>query len=536
MLDNKSPKSKENHTGNAASTVEASTRPRGIIANATWNSSFTIWTIVISFVLTPIMIKYLGVPDYGVLLLVWSVTGVMGTMNLGLGEGTLRYVARHYGERSIEGINRVFGATLSLFYSLCAVISVLIFLTAPALVHWLNIPPEQQELVSWLLIISALAVSLSIVQSLFGTIPSALQRYDISIKISMVGSVVRTCGYIALVVSGYGVLYIVIWDLIVSFLMLFVVMKVAHRLLPSLRMLPQFSFAGLFEIAEYSISSFLTFLFHKLHRESGKLLLARFFGPTPVVYLATPDNIAQRFHEVVASGVETTLPRFSSDQDTSSTEALFWNATWAGLSLSLILFVPFFVLIQDFLALWINLEFALHSALIGQLLALYLISQGAFAAPAAYFRGIGKPWFVTGVILLSLLITFFSSLIFIPAHGPVGAAYAYLAGSAAPFAGTVLGSVYAFGWLSFPRILRTILIPLLAGVLSAYAGYWIRDLFEDLSWFGLIGNGLAILVVSSVLVVGSDWLLGGSNTPSRILFQRLAGSRKVGFLFRGRRN
>ncbi len=48
----------------------------------------------------------MGPAQYGILLLVWSVTGILGVLQFGFGEATLRYVAYHYGEGNISGVNR----------------------------------------------------------------------------------------------------------------------------------------------------------------------------------------------------------------------------------------------------------------------------------------------------------------------------------------------------------------------------------------------------------------------------------------------
>ena len=101
----------------------AKLRPRGAITNAGWNAFSTLWNITISFLLAPLLIHYLGVAQYGILLLVWSVTGILGIMNFGLGEATLRYVAHYFGDGDLEGVNRVFGATLSFYVVVCAIVS-----------------------------------------------------------------------------------------------------------------------------------------------------------------------------------------------------------------------------------------------------------------------------------------------------------------------------------------------------------------------------------------------------------------------------
>jgi O-antigen/teichoic acid export membrane protein len=496
-------------------------RPKGLLTNALWSSGYVVSTMVLSFLVTPMLIHHLGKSLYGLLLLIWSVAGILGTMNLGLGEATLRYVARYADRQDMAGVNRVFGAVLSLFTVVCAIILVGMFVGAPLVAAWLNAPADQIEMVSWLLRLTALSITFSIIMSVFGAVPLALQRYDINSKITMGSNVVRSAGYIALAAGGMNLVSIVVWDLVVSLAVFCLIVKAAKDLLPGLKLLPAFSFNGLREVIGYSTFSFLTFFLHKWHRESGKLMLARFMGPVPVVYLATPDNLAQRFHEVIAGGIEAALPRFSAESQQETIERLYWSTTWTGLALSIVVFVPFVALVPNFLSLWISADFAAHSGLIGQLLAVYLISQGGFSAPAAYFRGTGRPWFVTCIILLSLLITVAAGVVLIPLHGPLGAAYAYLAGSIAPFIGMTAGSIYAFGARAIPKMLRTIGTTLvsaaIAGVLCLYAGKAVGEM----TWLSLVCFGAVSMIVTAALVFGADALLGGEQPTSVQLLRRL---------------
>jgi hypothetical protein len=82
-------------TGNTMKTPRV--RPRGAAINAGWNAFSTIWSIAISFIIAPVLIRNMGTAQYGILLLVWSVTGILGVLQFGFGEATFRYVAYHYG-------------------------------------------------------------------------------------------------------------------------------------------------------------------------------------------------------------------------------------------------------------------------------------------------------------------------------------------------------------------------------------------------------------------------------------------------------
>jgi len=228
--------------------------------------------------------------------------------------------------------------------------------------------------------------------------------------------------------------------------------------------------------------------------------------------------VAQRLHEVIAGGVEASLPRFSANRDIRTAESLFWSMTWVGLAFSLIFLIPFIILVGDFLRLWISLEFSEHSKAIGQLLGAYLISQGAFVAPAAYFRGIGKPWVVTLVIFGSLTITVISGLVMIPSFGAIGIGYAYFAGSAAPFLGVIAGSFYAFGRPAGIKLAKIVAAPLFSAIIAGGFGLYISRYVGAETWLKLIINGFLLAAITTVLVFVSDYLVfRAESTALRLL-------------------
>jgi O-antigen/teichoic acid export membrane protein len=251
-----------------------------------------------------------------------------------------------------------------------------------------------------------------------------------------------------------------------------------------------------------------------------------------VAFLGTPESIAQRIHMVVASGSEALIPRFSTDGSSKADEKLFWSAIWSALSLSAILLIPFCVLVPDFLRLWINADFARQSGMAGRLLGVYLVWQGAFAPVAAYFRGTGRPWFVTAVILLALVVTVLMGLSLIPKYGVEGAAYAYLAGSIAPLLGVIVGGLYAFGRSAIPALMNFVGLPVAAGAVTFVAGALLRRSFGELNWFDLIAQWVLLLSLGALLIIGGDWIVGGQAAPSRQLLERILNNRRFAALMK----
>jgi len=506
-------------------------RPKSAMTNAGWNAFFSIFNGVISFFLIPLLIHYLGIQQFGILLLMWSITGILGLANFGLGEATLRYIAYHYGDRDISGVNRVLGSTLSFLVVICAVLSVVVFAAAPIFVVLLKIPASEHRLVGWLLRFSALVFFLGTISRAIGTIPMALQRYDISSKINIGQGIVRSGGYILLVISKYGILHLVIWDVVTCLGTLCVQSVVARNLLPGVKLMPSFSFKGLREIVSYSISSLLTYIFLVIYRESGKLVLGTNLGPIPVAYLGTPDNVAQRIYAVIVSGSETLMPRFSANRDPKVAQSLFLNGTWISLGLSILFFVPLAVFMPDFLRLWINPEFARESAAVGQFLALSIILQGTFVTAATFFRGTGKPWIVTIVIAIAGVGTFLLSVILIPAYGVLGVGYAYFIGSIPWLVGLFYGWYFMFGSSSVIPLVRVVGLPLLlAGGAFAF-GTAFRGWFNEVNWFGLFGLGGLFAGSIGLILFGIDWVLGGES-PSKQLLERIYSVRQIDALSR----
>jgi O-antigen/teichoic acid export membrane protein len=238
------------------------------VTNASWNAFATLWSIVTSLAVAPVLIHNIGTTEYGILLLVWSFTAILGLLGFGFGEAMLRYVAHYFGEGSLEGVTRVMRATLSFYMVVCAAVFSALFLAAPMVVSLFNIPSSDYALFTSLLRLSALIFALRSVTLTYGAVPMALHRYDISSKINILQNVLRTGGIILLALCKYDIFYLVLWEAITQAVTLLAHVIVVRRISPAVSLMPSLSFKGLSEIAGFSVFSFLTYVFHMMQREA----------------------------------------------------------------------------------------------------------------------------------------------------------------------------------------------------------------------------------------------------------------------------
>jgi O-antigen/teichoic acid export membrane protein len=82
------------------------------MSSAAWNVAALVVLGITAFVTAPVLVGKLGAEGYGLYMLILSISGFAGMVDMGLGEATLRFVARYHARGDTEGINRVFGATM----------------------------------------------------------------------------------------------------------------------------------------------------------------------------------------------------------------------------------------------------------------------------------------------------------------------------------------------------------------------------------------------------------------------------------------
>jgi O-antigen/teichoic acid export membrane protein len=496
-------------------------QPKSLLSNATWSLLATVWFTVASFFLTPFLIAHLGTDYYGLWILIMAISGMMGIMDLGLGEATVRYVAYYYGRGDMGGINRAVGATLSIYLVTGLLGWAVLFYGSPWFASLLAIPPEDLDLAASLLRLTAVNFGLMIASGAYGAIPKALQRYDIDTKIMIAQSVFQLAGTVTIVLAGLGVYELVLWSLVATVIRQFVNVLVAKHLIPSLRLSPSPSRAGLREVFSYGFFASLTQGLSTVAGHADRLLLGALISASAVAHLSVPKNLVLRGTNAVSTAGAALFPRFSAIGDDQAARRLFLHATWSMLCATIVLFVPMTVLLPDFLCLWVGPEFAQQSARAGQIFAFSCILRGAFMPAHRLFQGKGKPQYITAWYLGSSLTNLGLNLLLIPAFGLVGAAYTYVF---MLFWG-ILALLFAWRQVlrsaSWRFLVRAVVLPIALGLVGLALAFTVRSAVPSPGWLGLILLGAAFVIGTAALVVGVEWLLGGRGSHAGILLRAL---------------
>ncbi len=139
-------------------TKESYRRRPSLVINAISNWVALGVSIIVGFLLTPYIIKCLGTAQYGIWMLIGSVIGYYGLLDLGVTSALMRYVSRHAGQKDYDAVNEVVNTALIFFSIVGGIIIIVSLFIADPLASFFNIEVGDRILfkrVVWLLGISA---------------------------------------------------------------------------------------------------------------------------------------------------------------------------------------------------------------------------------------------------------------------------------------------------------------------------------------------------------------------------------------------
>ena len=502
-------------------------KPKSLSENAIWNISLRIWTLIIAFFLTPFLISKLGTYYYGFYVILMSISGFMSVLNFGMGEAALRFVAFYHGRSDMPGINRTVGSVFSIYIVMGILGALILSVGARPIVGLFKISSEEISLGRNLIQLTALTFLFECLGATFSTIPTALQRFDINTKLSIVQSAFQVSGTVILLLTGYGIYALVLWNLIVTVLVQITNVIIGKRLISALRIGPSFSREGTKEVFHYSFFSMLTNILGIIWANADRLLIGAFVSPNAVAFLSVPQQLIFRGNMLITGAGAALLPRFSAMDNNAKVQRLYLDSTFLMLASTIIIFVPITVLLPDFLRLWITPEFSLKSSHIGQIIAGSYIIRGAFYPFHMLFGGMNKPYLLTLHSLANALIGLTVNIILIPKIGLLGAGYSFLITSLVGFFTMTLTWKYVLKNDSLKALIRPVFWPAVQAMIMLLICFEIHYVIgPKIGWVYLILQAAIYAFVAAFFVFGIDYIIGKQDSRSKLLIILLSNLSK----------
>lgn len=248
--------------------------------------------LILGMVMLPFNLQHLGPAQYGLWILVGSVTVHFSILDMGYGGSTVKFVAQYRAHRDARALNEI---ASTLFY-IFAGVGLLAYGVAAVLAfnlgHLFEISAAQAETAKWLLLIVALHAALNFPFSIFGGITSGFQRHDINNVVSLTTSIVVAVVNAGVLLAGYGLITLVAVTTAVRICGYFVYRLNAYRVFPDLHIRPSlFCRRRLREVTGFSIYAAIINWAYKLNYQIDGLIIGAFLGSAAVSVWAVAERI-----------------------------------------------------------------------------------------------------------------------------------------------------------------------------------------------------------------------------------------------------
>lgn len=376
----------------------------------------------------PAVVRGLGVEQFGLLSLSWTILGYFAVLDLGLGPATTKYVAEALGQGDLEqaGMTVTAGLFAQALLGLAGGIAML--LATPLLGEQiLSVPPGLVGEATLTFRVLAISMPLVLLSSSLIAVLQAAQRFDLINAIRVPSSASTYLLPLVGVFLGLRVSGIVALIVGLRLFTVLVLLLLTRRLFPTVfsHPAPATAFRRLFQYGGWmSLSSAANSIMIYLDR----FMIGALLSTTAVGYYTVPSEIVNRLSIIPMSLAMTLFPAFSVLDGTSDRQrlaALFArsvNYLLLGLTpvvLGLALFG------EDALRIWLGQTYADQGGVVLRILSIGALASLLAYVPVDFLKGIGRPDLPAKIQLLELPVSIVVTLAMTILWGLPGAAAAW---------------------------------------------------------------------------------------------------------------
>lgn len=401
-----------------------------VLKNIISNFISRIWLILLSLVSVPYIINKAGADAYAILSMSLMVVGYFYLLDLGLGQGVIKFISEYNAEHDEQKIKELVGTSLVVYIVMGVVGALGLAASVDVLVsRFFKIPADLMVASRTVFYLTSVGVLFRIPQSLFSAIPAGYQKLYALNMINIVVNTVRILAIIVLLYLGYSIVAVVLANLLMVVVLLVVLVFWAKRILPQGSLWPCFKLSVARKIFSFSMKTFISEFMSVIITNVDKLLIGFFMPIVNLAYYTVSFDLANKIWVVPSNIVTAVYPALSERKAKNQQENLMRlyltssKLIMIGVSYLSIVIVLF---AKQILTYWINETFAIEGAMTLRILGIgvFLSSSGWAAVNLA--NASGRPDIPAKAHLIMAAANICLCLYLIPRYGINGAAVAWL--------------------------------------------------------------------------------------------------------------
>ena len=496
--------------------------PRGLLLNILSNYAGKLYTLVVWFFLTPFVVHQLGPSDYGLWVLIGSVAAYGALLEFGIANAITKYVAEFLVHDEHEQAGRLIATALWLYIGLGLCIVILSASLAPWLPSLFELSPEQRARAASLLVVSGVAVGISLPSTTTYGILRGLQRYDMINLVSVLGTSCVVAGTVAALLLRTGVIGITAIAIPITISMQLLSIYLIKRAAPQLRWsLADADRRLVRTVFSFSAALFVINIAGQVQTKTDEIVI----GAALPISSVTPYSIARRLSEIpqllTDQFTKVLMPlasQLNAAADRHGLRLLYLISTRVTLAIDVPLVCGLVVLSRPFLAVWVGADYAGAAPLV-TLLAIASLFNTSLWPAGNILQGMARhrplALFAIGSALANLLL----SIWLVHPLGVAGVALGTLIPTSIECVCFVTPYAMRHNGITLRALISEILGPsLLPAVPMVGVLYTLREVLQPSSYLAIGAIGL-----TGVGVYGLLYLALSRGKPEHVLLRRLAG-------------
>ena len=400
------------------------------IKNSFYGALGFLFPTAVSLATTPYILHKLTPEVYGIYVLAISLMGLMSFLDLGFGQGIIKFVSQYEASRNYERINRIISTSFVIYFIMGLVGALIIFFFSDIFaIKIFKLSGARKSIGINAFRIVSVGFLLSFISGLFSSIPKALQRYDVAVKVQNAIWFASVMTSILLLYLGRGLVEILIGYSICQFIGVVVYAYISKAILSSLKFDFGFDKSVFKEIFGFSIFVSLNVISGNIVTRLDKMIVSYFLGTSAVSFYTIPFNLASMVSSLVGNSNQFIFPAISnlnSKRNESQIKYYFMRALDYTALISTFLMTIFIIFSDRFIYAWLGKDFAENTYHLAPIFGFTFFFSCLSSVSLWYYTALNR----THINLISSLVGSASYLVaillLIPLFGLKGAAFSFM--------------------------------------------------------------------------------------------------------------
>jgi O-antigen/teichoic acid export membrane protein len=280
--------------------------------NSLYNAFGGVTRILITSLTIPFLVRSLGIEEYGLFVLTFTVVGIVTLAESGLANATTVFVAKDLGSNDFVGLVQTIFVTFGSMLILSTLAAISLWNSSDFIALILNVDYEHKSTIATSLKMAGFIVWAKMIQQMLVGLLQAHEKYAFLNAMSTIHSLLTNLGMLLVVWLGGKTCSLVAWQLAINMLSLFIHGFISNQVLCKYQ-LPNLSWdrKKWLDITAYSITTWFGSLGGVLFGHFDKIIISFTLGASSLGTYAFIISVASQINTFSAICIQPILPNIS---------------------------------------------------------------------------------------------------------------------------------------------------------------------------------------------------------------------------------